>query len=125
MSVFETETETETKELSAGAKRNRKIKENAKKVYAYLQTLSDVPSDVIEAAKFNAGESSRVHTSGTTLLTSIFGTEEPAQGTSVDMLDVFTKTGKGYAEIRKQLPKWETRGVKVTLDVINKKLIVQ
>ena len=71
-----------------------------------------------------AHASQRTGNFGTPVINKIFG-DTLAVGAKVTAMDVFQKTGKGYAEIRQLIKKWAEKGITVVYETTTSYTITQ
>ena len=126
----EVETETETDE-------DGEVKESYQARLRKRQiAAATIIKDVIAKAgiKLNAEEqaamdllghaSQRTGGFGTPVINKIFG-DNLVVGAKATTLDVFQKTGKGYAEIRQLLKKWAEKGITVEYDEASTSYVIK
>ena len=99
-------------------KQRELLAKHGKTVNDYIKTLKNVPQEVVEAAAWLGREKKAAASSsfGKPVLYKIFG-NAPKVGDKATALEVFEKTGKGFAEMRQLMKKWaDKQGITVTYD---------
>lgn len=88
--------------------------------------IKDVPEDIKEELSFLCRERKAAASSqfGTPVIYTLFG-NEPKVGSKVSAIDAFTKTGKGFPEMRSQMKKWAAKGIVVEYDTASKSYVIK
>lgn len=107
------------------------IAEYSSALVAFVDKQKDVPADVKKAADFFAkrGEFERKareggFAAGPSVFTQLFG-DTPKVGAKVTALDMFTKTHKGYGDMRKLIKKWAEKGTVVEFDETKQEYVLK
>ena len=84
-----------------------------------------VPEQIKDAVAFFAKEKKAGTTSnfGKPVIYKIFG-DSPKKGAKITAMKVFEDTGKGFAEMRQAIKKWEKAGITVKFDEASKSYIL-
>ena len=85
-----------------------------------------VPAEIKEAVAFFAKEkkAGAATSFGKPVLYKIFG-DSPKKGTKVTAMKIFEDTGKGFAEMRQLVKKWEKAGTIVKFDEASKSYVLE
>lgn len=126
--AVETEAVGKKKSNSEYQKRQRELAQKYGKIVKdYIDSKKDAPEEVKEAANWlgrerSAGNGGSVF--GKPVLYKLFG-DTPKKGDKLTALEVFEKTGKGFAEMRQLMKKWlEKQNVTVKYDEKAKAYVV-
>lgn len=109
---------------SKGSSYQKKARERAiaaavlvKNYMVEKKLYENAPADVKDAIDTLTHEKTRAASTafGKPVIYTIFG-DSPKKGAKITTLEVFQKCGKGYAEMRGHIRKWEKSGIIVRLD---------